>query len=64
MINFLKRFVNILAIIGTGTGVALLFTPSYQYKTECFFGMIVGYVCIAGLNYLLFSKPVIWNRPV
>ena len=64
MINFLKRFVNLLLIIGTGIGVFLLLSPDYQYRLECFYGMIVGYLCTLGLNYLLFGKTVIWHKGV
>jgi len=64
MIAFLKRFVNLLSIIGTGIGLLLLVLPSYRYKIECLVGMIIGYAFIAGLNYLLFNKPVIWNKRI
>ena len=69
MFNLLKRFVNLLSIIGTGIGVLILILPLLPGHTgpkliEVVSGMIAGYIFITGLNYLLFSKPVIWNKGV
>jgi hypothetical protein len=70
MINLLKRFVNLLSIIGTGIGVLMLTVPLLSGAgtgpklIEVVSGMIAGYIFITGLNYLLFSRPVIWNKGV
>jgi len=61
MKDFFKRFVNLLVILGTCIGIGLLVLPRYDYKIECVGLMVVGYACIAGLNYLFFGKPAIWN---
>jgi hypothetical protein len=62
MKNFFKRFVNSLAILGTCIGIGLLSLSNYNFKIECLQLMVVGYVFIAGLNYLFFGKPTIWNE--
>ena len=62
MANFFKRFVNLLAVLGTLLGIILLMLPDYNYRFECIVGMAIGYGFIAGINYLLFNKLTVWNK--
>jgi hypothetical protein len=61
MKNFIGRLINLLMIAGTLLGILLLTLPDYRYKTECLFGMLIGYLFITGLNYLFLSRVTVWN---
>ena len=65
MVKIIKRFVNVLAIIGTLIGVVIAFSsidqpygPTLLQIGECMLG---GYMFIAGINYIMFGNPVVWN---
>ena len=64
MKKLLKRVVNVLSMVGTLLGLFLLLSPSYPYRLECLLGMAFGYGIIIAINYILFSKPTIWNSQV